>query len=126
MKKALCLVLTVLCVLLLVSCADGFLKPYPDHDESLIGGWSNHSTDTMKGDIYFFYSDFTFKHKSFKGWKDKENYEFYEPIIEEGEWSTKEGKLRLSTEMFDKKYEIIVKDSLQTYLKINKDEYLKI
>lgn len=108
------------------SCSDGFLKPYADHDERLFGTWSNYSTDTMEGDAYFFYSDFTFRHLTYNGWKDKDNFEYYNPTIKEGSWSTKEGKLRLSTELFDKNYEITMRDAAHTYLLVDKNEYLKI
>lgn len=54
MKKVLLTGTIALSLFLLVSCADGFLKPHPDHDERLIGAWSNYSIDTMEGDIYFF------------------------------------------------------------------------
>lgn len=74
----------------------------------------------------FFYSDYTFTHKTYNGWKDKENFEFYNPTINEGIWSTKENKLRLSTELFDKTYDIIMKDTNEKYLLLDKNEYLKI
>lgn len=126
MKKILLTGTIALSLFLLVSCADGFLKPHPDHDERLIGAWSNYSIDTMEGDIYFFYSDYKFTHKTYNGWKDKENFEFYNPTIKEGIWSTKENKLRLSTELFDKTYDIIMKDTNEKYLLLDKNEYLKI
>ena len=81
MKKVLLTGTIALSLFLLVSCADGFLKPHPDHDERLIGAWSNYSFDTMEGDIYFFYSDYTFTHETYNGWKDKENFEFYNPTV---------------------------------------------
>lgn len=126
MKKKLVKGCILLSVLLLAGCSDGFLKPYYDHDERLYGTWSNYSTDTMEGDAYFFFSDYTFKHVTYNGWKDKENFEFYNPTVKKGIWSTKENKLRLSTELFDKTYDIIMKDANEKYLLLDKNEYLKI
>ncbi len=126
MKKITVIFTAAAVLFLFISCTDGILKPYPDHDERLFGTWSDYSTDTMEGDVYFFYSDFTFKYIIYKGWKNKDNFEYYLPDVKEGTWSTKEGKLRLSTELFDKNYEIAVRDTLNTYLIIDSNEYLKI
>ncbi len=124
MKRAIVIGSIVLFALTFMSCSDGFLKPYNDHDERLFGSWSNYSIDTMEGDAYFFYKDLTFKQVEYEGWKNKDIGEYYERITE-GSWSTKEGKLRLSTELFDKKYEIIMRDSTNKYLLLSNKEYLK-
>lgn len=125
MKKAVYGIVFLCFIFLITGCPGSLRDPFPENDKALLGSWSNYSTETMEGDFFIFHSDNTYIYTDYRGWKDKDAGE-YNRLIEEGIWSTKEGSLRLSKEIFDQNYSISVKDDAKTYLLINKTEYEKL